>query len=219
MIGIYKIISPTNKIYIGQSIDIYKRWCTYYQLNSKTKRQPKLYRSFKKYGVKTHTFEIIENCSIGLLNERERHWQEYYNSINLGLNCIYQETNYKKRKVSQQTRDKIRKANLGKKPNKETIEKLRIRMIGNSYVKGKKRDDKVKEKISKRMKEISKGKNNNMYNRFAEDNPNSKIILNTETGIYYFGSKDASIFNNIPLSTLKKALCGNRKNKTNLIYV
>lgn len=31
--GIYKIISPTGKIYIGQSIDIEKRWKAYKRLN------------------------------------------------------------------------------------------------------------------------------------------------------------------------------------------
>ena len=29
MIGVYKIISPNNKIYIGQSINIEKRWGQY----------------------------------------------------------------------------------------------------------------------------------------------------------------------------------------------
>ena len=57
VIGIYKITSPSNKIYIGQGIDIYIRWNEYKRL--KCKRQPKLYASLKKHGVDNHKFEIV----------------------------------------------------------------------------------------------------------------------------------------------------------------
>ena len=47
MIGIYKITNPKEKVYIGQSIDIEKRWKRYYYtLNCKS--QTALYRSLKK---------------------------------------------------------------------------------------------------------------------------------------------------------------------------
>jgi hypothetical protein len=31
--GIYKITSPSKKVYIGQSVDIYERWQKYQNLN------------------------------------------------------------------------------------------------------------------------------------------------------------------------------------------
>ena len=52
MIGIYKITSPTNKIYIGQSINIEKRFLNYNSINCK--KQIRLYNSFKKYGFDKH---------------------------------------------------------------------------------------------------------------------------------------------------------------------
>ena len=58
MIGVYKITSPTNKIYIGQSTNIEKRKKSYSKL--KCKDQTKLYSSLIKYGWENHTFEIIE---------------------------------------------------------------------------------------------------------------------------------------------------------------
>jgi group I intron endonuclease len=61
MIGIYKITSPTNKIYIGQSVDIERRFKEYKRLNCK--KQTKLYFSLKKHGVENHVFEILEECS------------------------------------------------------------------------------------------------------------------------------------------------------------
>ena len=54
MIGIYKITSPTNKIYIGQSIDIENRFTKYKSLDCKN--QVRLYNSLKKYGFDKHKF-------------------------------------------------------------------------------------------------------------------------------------------------------------------
>jgi group I intron endonuclease len=62
MIGIYKIISPTNKIYIGQSIDIEKRWISYKQ-NNNYQCQTRLKKSIEKYGIDQHQFIILEECT------------------------------------------------------------------------------------------------------------------------------------------------------------
>jgi group I intron endonuclease len=79
MVGIYKITSPSNKIYIGQSVDINRRWAEYKNMRCNT--QPKLKRSFEKYGVDKHIFEIIEECSKDQLNEREIYWGKHYNVL------------------------------------------------------------------------------------------------------------------------------------------
>ena len=82
MIGIYKIISPSNKIYIGQSINIKQRKQSYSYFNSYKKSiGPKLFNSLKKYGFENHIFEIIEECSIDQLNEKETYWKQYYLNI------------------------------------------------------------------------------------------------------------------------------------------
>lgn len=85
MIGIYKITSPSNKIYIGQSINIEKRFKQYKKLDCK--KQPKLYNSLTKYGVEYHIFEVIEECILEELDKKEIYWKKYYNTINEGLNC------------------------------------------------------------------------------------------------------------------------------------
>ena len=76
MIGIYKIISPTNKPYIGQSINIKKRFGQYKRFDCKN--QNKLYNSLVKYGWDAHKKDILEECSIEQLNERETYWKQYY---------------------------------------------------------------------------------------------------------------------------------------------
>ena len=87
MIGIYKIISPSGKVYVGQSINIESRIKKYASCNCKL--QVRLYSSIKKYGWENHIFEILEECSIEELNSRERYWQDQYECIGKnGLNCF-----------------------------------------------------------------------------------------------------------------------------------
>src|SRR3990172_10283313 len=82
MIGIYKITSPSGKIYIGKSIDIQKRWKAHKKFTGK--KQKKLYNSFLKYGVDTHSFEVICECNIEELNNKERYYQDLYSAIGRG---------------------------------------------------------------------------------------------------------------------------------------
>lgn len=60
MTCIYKITSPSGKVYIGQAIDVEKRWQQY--RNGYSRKQAKLHASFTKYGVGSHVFEIL--CSL-----------------------------------------------------------------------------------------------------------------------------------------------------------
>ena len=86
MIGIYKITNTENgRCYIGQSRDIEARWQKHL---SAYKSYPdwELYRAFKKYGISKFTFEIIEECQIEELNEREIYWITQYDSFNNGYN-------------------------------------------------------------------------------------------------------------------------------------
>lgn len=83
-IGIYKITSPSNKIYIGQSLNIEKRLKSYQKL--KCKGQIKLYNSLLKYGYYNHKVEILEICSVDELNDLEIHYIKLYNSCKEGLN-------------------------------------------------------------------------------------------------------------------------------------
>ena len=75
VIGIYKITSPSGRVYIGQTVDFVKRKSHYKKL--KRNHQIILYNSIKKYGWESHTLELIEECDVFLLNDRERYWQEY----------------------------------------------------------------------------------------------------------------------------------------------
>lgn len=86
MIGIYKITNTTNgKCYIGQSRDIEARWAKHLSAY-KSSPEWELYRAFKKYGIGAFSFEVIEECTIEELNEREIYWIAHFDSFNNGYN-------------------------------------------------------------------------------------------------------------------------------------
>jgi group I intron endonuclease len=111
-IGIYKITSPSNKIYVGQSVNIDKRFKNYFTDKTKYINQKKLFNSINKYGIKNHIFEIIELCKIEELNNKERYYQEFFNCVGLnGLNCKFTNTNDKSGRLSEETKLKIGNSN------------------------------------------------------------------------------------------------------------
>ena len=74
MIGIYKIQNLINgKIYIGQSVHIQARF-NQHKNEAKNGNTRPLYNAIRKYGIENFSFEIIEECSKEMLNEREIYW-------------------------------------------------------------------------------------------------------------------------------------------------
>lgn len=104
MIGVYKIVNPKGRVYIGQSININRRINEYE--NNRCNDQPGIYNSLIKYGFNKHNFTVLELCEIELLNERERYYQEKYNSVKKGLNCKYVKTSDKSGYFSDETKKK-----------------------------------------------------------------------------------------------------------------
>lgn len=88
MIGIYKIENIKNgKIYIGQSNDIERRLKEHcYPNRYKTSRNP-VDVAIHKYGKENFIFDIIEECQIEELNEKEKYWISFYDSYKKGYNC------------------------------------------------------------------------------------------------------------------------------------
>ena len=193
MIGIYKITNPKGKIYIGQSVNIEKRWNRYKNLIPKDCiGQPLIYRSLIKYGVKNHIFEIIELCNKEELNKLESYYIVLYNSFNskCGLNLTSGGTNYLFSDIS---RRKMSIAQKNKIVSKETRLKMSISQKNRPMIN---HETKLKLSYSKR-----------------------KIILNVENGIFYYGIKEAADSLNISLSNLSKKLVGINFNNTQLKYV
>lgn len=107
MVGIYKITNPKGRVYIGQSIDLEKRYQHY--KSGTVESQIRIYQSIKKYGWQNHNWEIICECEESVLNQLERKYQEEYKSVEHGLNCRYTETKDKSGKLSEETKQRMRK--------------------------------------------------------------------------------------------------------------
>ena len=128
IIGIYKITSPNNKIYIGQSVDIESRFKAYKR--NACKSQKKLYASFLKYGAINHIFEIIEECRREDLCEREKYFVNLYNTFNTSTGLNIRDGGGNKANLSEEQKKKISDSLRGIKHSKERIEKNRLAQIG-----------------------------------------------------------------------------------------
>lgn len=196
--GIYKITSPTGKIYIGQTTNFNRRKSWYKNLHSK--QQPKIHNSLLKYGFENHIWEEIELCNPYLLNEREIFWKKYYLSLfenkwDKVLFCeIYDSGGGP---MSDITKSKISKSNKGKKRSLESIKNIskglkgrkikwinkiitpeRNKNISNAN-KGKILGDKGNhpERIKNQSKQIiQKDKNNIIINMFSSINEASRYL-------------------------------------------
>ena len=95
MIGIYKITNQCNgKIYIGQSKNIEERWEEHKR--KMQVRNTQLYQAMRFFGIENFVFEIIKECSLDQLNEREQYYIHKYDSINKGYNMnIIENKQYK----------------------------------------------------------------------------------------------------------------------------
>lgn len=89
--GIYKIsFINNNKVYIGQSVNIYRRIAEHWMsaratkdyLNIRTQRDYLLpiHRAMRKYGTQNTIIEIIERCTREERDDKERQWINYYRS-------------------------------------------------------------------------------------------------------------------------------------------
>jgi group I intron endonuclease len=112
--GIYKITNPIGCVYIGQSINITRRWNEYSKLNGCAKNS-RLINSLKKYGFESHRFEILHQCKQEELNDLEIYYINHYDSFNTdhGLN-LHSGGNH--HIASDETIEKLKKSHIGQKP-------------------------------------------------------------------------------------------------------
>lgn len=89
VIGIYKITNTiTNQCYIGQSLDVYKRWCDHCKagLGIDTPVGNKLYKAIESQGLENFTFELLCKCDKEDLNEKEKYFIQLYQADTFGYN-------------------------------------------------------------------------------------------------------------------------------------
>lgn len=178
MIGIYKITSPSGKIYIGQSINLERRLSRYKSNLNSSKGQIRLNRSFIKYGVENHLFEIVLECLVKDLNIKERYYQELFNCVEAGLNLRYTKTLDKSGKMSAESIAKM----VHYKKNITPEHREKLREIGRNKevmptMLGKTHSDETKKKMS----DASKGKKKTIEHKQKISKSKLGTIVSDET--------------------------------------
>ena len=225
MIGIYKITSPKNRVYIGQSIDIERRFASYKNINQ-NKSHKRLRLSFLKYGIENHIFEVVEECLESELNTKERYWQDHYNVLSKkGLNCILTMSSNLSGKMSEETKSKISKSHLGKKKSEEHRKNIGLsakgrklseehKLVLSNSNKGKVISEEHKEalRITRKNELVSnigkKGKESHM----------ARKVVDTTTGEYWDTLTECCLVNELSIKNMSRKLNGTRRNDTIYIY-
>jgi hypothetical protein len=191
MICVYKITSPSKRVYIGSTNNFNKRISRYKNLDCK--EQVRLYNSFLKYGVDKHKFEIVCECNLNDLRQKEAYYGNLFNCLGkYGLNCKIPKHGENYRCVSEETRERNRIASTGKTHSEETKIKMRGRKLTIEQIeklvksrKGKKHNEEAKLKMRKPRSEEGKtnmrGKLRSEEHRRKLSEANSGKNLSEET--------------------------------------
>lgn len=171
MVGIYAIISPSKRIYIGQSIDNIKaRWKMHKQCRKSGCSL--LNNSIKKYGFDSHELKVLhelpKDVSQEVINEYELfYWQQYKDCGFRMLNLMIPGNSSKhseetKRKISEA--GKGNKRAVGYKHTDETKKRISETSTGKKYpnrkvsdaAKGKIISEETRQKMSTTLKGVPK---------------------------------------------------------------
>lgn len=147
-IGIYKITSPSNKVYIGQSRNIERRRKEYSQKGCP--KQRKLFSSLVKYGWDTHKFEVLmnvsENVPQNIFDDIEQAYMDFYR--NSGYELMNIKEGGSNGPHSEETRKRMSLKKIGRKLSESTLKKHRERMLGkNNPFYNKKHSEETRKKM------------------------------------------------------------------------
>jgi len=222
---IYKITNPNDKIYIGLTSDITRRRNDYAKV--KCKSQSILFKSLTKYGFEAHKFDIIDNFTsdTNFAYGKEMFWIRTFMSNcskwpeMKGLNAVEGGRGSIGYKVTEETKQKLRDANLGKKYSAETKEKLSKQRQGKKIKSGwtddkrkKMSETKLKsgyrhsDEIKKKISEAGKG---NKYNVGRKQPPDqvakrSAKLIGHKFNVGRKQSDETKIKRNAKLTGLKR---------------
>lgn len=196
---IYKITSPSGRVYIGQTKTIKKRLQKYRCLNCKTQRL--LYRSLLAHGFNNHHIDIVESCDASMLDDREVFWiaqlqcnkNKYQEGCGLNLSD-----------GGQGNKGCVRNSVRAREASRRNVKIAQLSNVGKSYRTGMKH--------SQASIEL-------MCTTKADRRSGCKLILNIDTGVYYTGVVEAAASIGVSKPTLSNRLRGRVTNNTPLRYV
>jgi group I intron endonuclease len=189
---IYKATNKINgKVYIGQTVKTFEKRKNRHRTDSKLPKYSsyKFYRAINKYGWDAFTWCILLECPADDLNEQEILHIEACNSFHTGYNSNIGGSGHRGFTMSEETKQKLRVANIGKKKSPEACMRLSQSLkghttsaatrakIGDAH-RGTKHTKEAKEKMSKsRCGENNHwfGTHGSMYGRHHTEETKRKI--------------------------------------------
>lgn len=165
--GIYIMISPSFKIYIGKTVDFYKRYTQYKNLHIKSQR--KINSSILHYGFEFHNMTLIHRCP----KEELYFWESFYCKLfdcvktEHGLNWADPIDNYREYRREFKNKSESHKKSISNslkghpcykdESRRENLKKSAKPKYGKDNPNfGKSQSADVKEKISKTLKKYIK---------------------------------------------------------------
>jgi group I intron endonuclease len=202
--GIYKITNTiNNKLYIGCASNIRTRVNGHlYDLRKGIHSNTYLQKAWNKYGKENFIFEMIEKCDITDLHAKEHYWVNEFNCLDRSIGYNLKPTDPNGCSIhSEETKEKLRIANKGKKPSTCCIQKLKERTLSTEH----------KEILRKSRETID-------FKKLHREKKGKKII-NTATGIIYSSLAEVCDLLNITKGSMSRKLLGKRINKTTFKYI
>lgn len=188
--GIYMIQNKVNnKIYIGQAVDIKKRWKEHRkELKGGYHKNKHLQNAWDKYEQKNFEFSILLECEENQLNT----YEEYYifelmtYDTRVGYNNTYGGDSGRPTK---ETKKKISESNKGKIRSEETRKKISEATTGENHpMYGKHHTEETRKKMSeankgktlseetkRKLSEAFKGENHPMYGKQHKEETKKKM--------------------------------------------
>ena len=194
--GIYCIENLiNNKKYIGQSIDVYRRWINHKcDLNGRRHNNHHLQAAWDKYGCDNFEFKILEECLKQYLDEKEVYYINQYNCMNSTFGYNLESGGNLNKHPSDETRKKMSESHIGKqagennpswgKPKSaETKKRISESKIGKYAgekhpLYGTHRSDDTKRKISESRIGKRSGEDHPMYGERHSEEERKKISKN-----------------------------------------
>jgi len=161
----YHCIS-TGKKYIGQTDNERRRKYEHIYQSKAIKKNGykcKFYNAVRKYGWDNFIYGIIECVDVEHLNDREVYLIEFYDTFKNGYNTNIGGKGCRGFKLSEETKEKLRKKALGRKVTEETRKKLKLAGVSQ------------RPEVRKKISEANKGDKNPMYGKHHTEETKRKI--------------------------------------------
>lgn len=151
--GVYLIRNKvTEKCYVGSSIDIYRRWTRHKDELFKNKHHSiKLQNSWNKHGFDNFEFICVQSGCQSVLTNLEQKWIDFFDSYKNGYNCAPIANNVGLLPKTEEHKRKIGAAHKGRKLSEESKDKIRQKAIA-------RKRNPMSEETKKKIGQANKGK-------------------------------------------------------------